>query len=322
MSPPGRPKGEYRKAQPEGTPAIPPGRPKGEYRKAQPEGTPAIPPGRADAGVPAAWHAAAARALCAPSPEAPAGLVCWNRSDPAARWAVHRNNVRVGLIDALAAVCPVLQDFVGQPFFRAMAAAFVVAHPPSSPVLAEYGSALPGWLAQFGPARDWPCLPELAQLELALQRALHAADAEPLSTASAAGWLADPATLAARRLSGHPSARLLCTRWSVGALWQAHGLDDPDARDAALAVLDLARPEALLAWRRGDQATVLVLPPERAPLVARLLAGCSLAEAAKAAEAVGEGDGSQVPRPAGTDLATTLGLLIRHGALCAADALA
>ncbi len=40
MSPPGRPKGSYRRAQPEGTPVSPPGRPKGSYRRAQPEGTP------------------------------------------------------------------------------------------------------------------------------------------------------------------------------------------------------------------------------------------------------------------------------------------
>jgi len=40
MSPPGRPKGEYRSAQREGTPMSPPGRPKGEYRSAQREGTP------------------------------------------------------------------------------------------------------------------------------------------------------------------------------------------------------------------------------------------------------------------------------------------
>jgi hypothetical protein len=40
MSRPGRPKGEYRSAQREGTPVRPPGRPKGEYRSAQREGTP------------------------------------------------------------------------------------------------------------------------------------------------------------------------------------------------------------------------------------------------------------------------------------------
>ncbi len=43
MSPPGRPKGEFRRAQPEGTPVNPPGRPKGEFRRAQPEGTPVSP---------------------------------------------------------------------------------------------------------------------------------------------------------------------------------------------------------------------------------------------------------------------------------------
>ena len=40
MSPPGRPKGEYRSAKREGTPVSPPGRPKGEYRSAKREGTP------------------------------------------------------------------------------------------------------------------------------------------------------------------------------------------------------------------------------------------------------------------------------------------
>jgi hypothetical protein len=38
MSPPGRPKGEYRSAQREGHPKSPPGRPKGECRSAQREG--------------------------------------------------------------------------------------------------------------------------------------------------------------------------------------------------------------------------------------------------------------------------------------------
>jgi len=43
MSPPGRPKGEYRSAQREGYSFGPPGRPKGEYRSAQREGYPMSP---------------------------------------------------------------------------------------------------------------------------------------------------------------------------------------------------------------------------------------------------------------------------------------
>ncbi len=46
MSPPGRPKGEYRSAKHEGSPVPPPGRPKGEYRSAKHEGSPVPPPGR------------------------------------------------------------------------------------------------------------------------------------------------------------------------------------------------------------------------------------------------------------------------------------
>ena len=44
MSPPGRPKGEYRSAQHEGGPVSPPGRPKGGYRSAQHEGSPSAAP--------------------------------------------------------------------------------------------------------------------------------------------------------------------------------------------------------------------------------------------------------------------------------------
>ena len=44
MSPKGRPEGEYRSAQHEGTPVSPKGRPKGEYRSAQREGTPVTAP--------------------------------------------------------------------------------------------------------------------------------------------------------------------------------------------------------------------------------------------------------------------------------------
>ncbi len=45
MSPPGRPKGEYRSAQREGASVSPPGRPKGEYRSAQREGASVSPRG-------------------------------------------------------------------------------------------------------------------------------------------------------------------------------------------------------------------------------------------------------------------------------------
>ena len=46
MSTKGRPEGEHRSAQREGTPVSPTGRPEGEYRSAQREGAPVSPKGR------------------------------------------------------------------------------------------------------------------------------------------------------------------------------------------------------------------------------------------------------------------------------------
>ena len=52
MSAPGRPKGEFRSAQHEGTPVSAPGRPKGDFRSAQHEGIPVSAPGRSQALIP------------------------------------------------------------------------------------------------------------------------------------------------------------------------------------------------------------------------------------------------------------------------------
>ena len=65
MSPTGRPKGESRSAQREGTPTNPPGRPRGEYRGAQREGNPSALRGNQVAGLAAAI--AEIRPLTAPA---------------------------------------------------------------------------------------------------------------------------------------------------------------------------------------------------------------------------------------------------------------
>ena len=56
MSPTGRPEGEYRSAQHEGSPVSPTGRPEGEYRSAQHEGSPASPTGRPEGEYRSAQH--------------------------------------------------------------------------------------------------------------------------------------------------------------------------------------------------------------------------------------------------------------------------
>ena len=60
-----------------------------------------------------------ANALTDPAQPCPPGLISWNQSDVAQRFAVYRNNVMASLVDALADTFVVTQELVGPEFFRA-----------------------------------------------------------------------------------------------------------------------------------------------------------------------------------------------------------
>ena len=77
-------------------------------------------------------HRVFADRLFSTQPACPPGLTTWNQSDPGRRFAVYRNNVMVSLIDALADTFPVVQQLVGEVFFRAMAGVFARQSPPRS----------------------------------------------------------------------------------------------------------------------------------------------------------------------------------------------
>src|SRR5512139_2634059 len=89
------------------------------------------------------------KALLDPDRPVPADIHVWDGSDPARRFAVYRNNVVSSLVDALAATFPVVQELVGEEFFRAMSAVYVRRSPPGSPVLATYGHSFADFVEEF-----------------------------------------------------------------------------------------------------------------------------------------------------------------------------
>jgi hypothetical protein len=244
-------------------------------------------------------QAALAAALLDPARPCPGGLVAWNGSDPAARLAVHRNNVVASLVDALAATFPVVQDLVGVDFFRAMAAVFVRTHPPRTRVLARYGDALPAFVESFAPARSVPYLADVARLEFERLRALHAADAEPVSSEAVAHALEAQECAGKLRLACHPSVSTVVSACAVVSIWAAHqGAGD-------LATVDPHVPESALVCRPGLDVLVLRLPPGAAAFLDAVRQGLCLAESARVAAA---------DAPA-FDLPATLTLLFNHGVL-------
>mgnify|MGYP000920526237 CR=1 FL=1 len=120
-------------------------------------------------------------------------------------FAVYRNTVAKGCIDALQANYPAVHALVGTDWLRAVAHAFVHQHPPSDGRLMDYGAGFAEFLEGFGPAASLPYLGAVARLDRCWTEAHLAADAPALQAA----WLAQqaPEALALLRLHPHPATR-------------------------------------------------------------------------------------------------------------------
>jgi hypothetical protein len=197
-----------------------------------------------------------------------------------ARLSVYRNHVALSLRQALRTTFPVLHRLVGEEFFAALAKSFVAAHPPSSPCLAEFGAALPDFLANFPPATTLPYLPDVARLEWALNEAWHSALQPSLAAAALAEI--EPERMAAGALALQPSLRVLSSPFPIDAIWRANQADGDG-------VVDLAKGAChLLVWREGDDAVFRAVPASSAAFAARVAAGQAL-QAAFEDEGAGEG---------------------------------
>lgn len=218
-------------------------------------------------------------------------------------FAVYRNTVVKGCIDALQASYPTVCQLVGKDWFRAAAAVHARTHPPADGLLMGYGAGFADFLIGFEPAADLPYLPAVARLDRCWTECHLAADA----AAASAHWLAHqkPHTLPQARLRPHPAARWV---WSehhpAYTLWQRH-------RDGLLPLPDplpwhgegalLTRPQAQVVWHPLTRAGVALLDA--------CAQGQPLAAAASAA---------LIEDPA-TDLAALIGDLLAAGALLDPD---
>ena len=242
-----------------------------------------------------------AAALQDPGRPPPPGLATWNRSDPAARFAVYRNNVVVSLTEALADTFPVTRQHVGSRLFDVLARCFIDAEPPRSAVLTDYGDGFPAFVAGWVPTANRPWLSDLALLERQRVRAYHAADADALDANALAIHLADQERLPGARLQLHPALATVSSRYAICSLWAAHHDEAP------VDPVQLTPGESALILRQGDQVLVLRIAVGTAAFIAALASRATLAEAVTAAGAAD---------PA-FDLVEALTLLIRHGGIAA-----
>ena len=213
-------------------------------------------------------------------------------------FAVYRNTVMSGCIDALQANFPSVTRLVGVDWFRTAAAAYVRAQPPSDGRMLFYGETFADFLAKFEPAVDIPYLADVARLDWFWIEAHTALDAAAVDGA----WLASLSAqaLGALRLSAHPSARWRCfIDMPIYSIWERNrlGLETTDEfvwqGEGAL----LTRPNDHVMWR--------YITPGGAAFLDACAQGCLLAQAA----------GAALDAQPDTDIADLLAQLLSAGAL-------
>ncbi|HHQ14165.1 MAG TPA: DUF2063 domain-containing protein, partial [Chromatiales bacterium] len=222
------------------------------------------------------FHHRFAEALSKPGLQPPDEIAGSSPVPAISRFNVYRNNVRMGLIEALADGFPVVLKLVGDAFFHNMAGVYAANEWPQSPVMLEYGAGFADFIDSFEPAATLPYLADIARLEWAWHSAWHAADAPVLDRAA----IADVDRLAVERLvfELHPSVQWVCSSWPVVSIWEANA---PDAGPEQVRIESVA--QAALLTRPHQKVQVRRLPDGAATFISALKNGLPLLDAARQA---------------------------------------
>jgi Putative DNA-binding domain len=184
------------------------------------------------------------------------------------RLDIYRNTFLVTLTKALQLGFPAVRKLVGEDFFEATAQLFIAQNPPRAAWLDVYGEAYPDFLETLPQAASVPYLADVARLEWAVSRALHAADIDRLDPARLASVA--PEDCGRIRLMAEPSIGLLHLHHPADAIWRAVLGGD----DAALGAINPGSGEVLLLIeRQRDGVNFERLPNEDWRFLTGLCAG-------------------------------------------------
>ena len=190
---------------------------------------------------------------------------------PGQRLGIYRNTMLGTLTRALTLSFPAVHRLVGAGFFEGAAGVFARERPPRSADLNAYGDEFADFLQRFAPAATLAYLPDVAHLEWAVNRALHAPDVAALdASALAAVAPSDPERV---YFTPHPSVGLLTSMFPVDAIWRAVLQQD----DGAMAAIDLSGgPVHLMVHRQADGVEVERLDDNAWRFASLLLGGQTL----------------------------------------------
>ena len=219
-------------------------------------------------------------------------------------FAVYRNTVLKGCIDALQANYPAVSRLVGDEWFRAAAGIYARANLPRHPTMLDYGLDFAAFLAAFEPAAELPYLAGVARLDRFWTEAHIARDETPVAAAAVAEFTT--AELARIVLHPHASARWA---WFEGepivTIWERNRTAEAIMAGEGSLALDLD-------WRAEG---VLITRPRGAVLWTPLgKAGCAFLDACAAGGTLAGAATAALGADPQADLATLMALTLDAGA--------
>lgn len=225
----------------------------------------------------------------------PAAEVSALAAQPA--FAVYRNTVMKGCIDALCANYPTVARLVGDEWFRAAATIYVREGLPTDATLLRYGAGFADFLARFEPVAELPYLAGVARLDRFWNEAHAAPDVEALEPA-------EVASLELERLTGamlqpHPAAR-----WAwfgegpIYTIWSANRIGKSVDAD--------------LDWR--PEGALIVRPRYAVEWIALDASGCAFLDACAAGDTIADAAQAAIGAKSDADLTQLMSALLKAGA--------
>lgn len=217
-------------------------------------------------------------------------------------FAIYRNTVMKGCIDALQANYPAINRLVGEEWLRAAAAVYARDALPEQPMLLHYGADFTDFLARFEPAADLPYLPGVARLDRFWTEAHAAASEQTLDPAAITHLAADNFSRA--RLQPHAA-----TRWAwfsdapIYTIWSRNRSDDVVDGD--------------IDWRA--EGALLTRPQDSVQWRALSRAGCAFLDTCAARGTVADAAGAALEAQADADLGQLMASLLEAGAFSRLD---
>ncbi len=212
-------------------------------------------------------------------------------------FAVYRNTVIKGCVDALRANYPSVARLVGEEWFVAAADVYVRRSPPAQATLLRYGADFAAFLADFAPAAELPWLAGVAALDRMWTEAHVAADEAALDAAALAA-------LAPEALGG------VCVRPHVAARWAWF---DSQPAGAIWRRTREAEPLGELPWQ--GEGCLISRPNDTVRWAAIDAAGCAFLQACAPGSTLAAAAAQVLARWPQADLAAILAGLLGAGAL-------